>query len=618
MSEPPTSAAARVEAAIEHHRAGRLAEAERDYRAALEADPGQARAAHNLGVLLQRDRLDEALAWFAAAAAADPQGPWWTAQVKALVRAGRFAQGEAVLAARGELTSEVEALEAELRQRWAFSLMRDGELAEAEAQFLRLQAISPDDPHVLADLGFVQLQQGRHEAARDTLEAALALAPQDVRTLVNLGTALLRLGEREAAEARYREALALDPQNSAARLNLKTLGAEAPAADTAAKASAPRADTLADLGRLDEALVEYLEAAKASRSPEALRKIGTSLAGMGRFDEALAWLDEAVALAPEDPANRYERSFARLATGDFARGWDDYEERWGVDSFRPSSSRIPEAVRGLIRSDLDRASVRGADVLLVAEQGVGDEIMFSSMIPDLAADAKSVLCVCERRLVRLFSSSFPGVEFVSTAPPPQGRLVLPMGSLGRLYRRALADIPGAAFLTPAAAVTARWAERLGPRPERLRVGLSWRGGVRQTRTQQRSLVLSQLTPLLDLPGCEYVSLQYGDVREEVEAMNAGLERPIRLLPREEIDDFEELAGLVRNLDVVVSVQNANVHLSGALGQRCLVMVPHRAEWRYGIRGADMPWYGSVALYRQAKPGSWDPVIASVREALLAD
>lgn len=613
MSQP-TSAADPVEAAVAHHRAGRLAEAEQAYRAVLAEGPVQPRAAHNLAVLLERQNPDEALTWFAAAAEADPQGSWWMSQLKALVRAGRYQAAEDVLTARAEQSPEADALESDLRQRWSRKLMSDGDLEAAEGQLLQALAVAPEDPHVLGDLGFVQLRLGRFEAVRETLEAAVALAPGDVRNLTNLGTALLKLGDRARAEDLYRQALALDPENSAARMNLKNLGAELPVETASAAPSLDRADALAKLGRLDEALVEYLGAAKAHRSPDVLTRIGGNMAGIGRYDEALVWLDEAVSLAPEEAGPRYERAFVRLTVGDFAGGWDDYERRF-------TFKRIPESVAGAFRDRIetfvDRDSLRGADVMLVREQGVGDEIMFSSMIPDVAAEARSVVYVCEPRLLRLMSNSFEGVSFIAIADPGPGQRVIPIGSLGRLYRPSPSDIPGVRYLTPRPQVVARWAERLGPRPERLRIGLSWKGGVRQTRMQQRSLALEQLRPLLELPGCDYVSLQYGDPREEVEAINATLTSPIRLFPRDEIDDFEELAGLVENLDVVVSVQNTAVHLAGALGKPCLGMVPFRPEWRYGKSGPAMPWYKSVTLFRQPAPEAWDPVIADVRAALLA-
>jgi len=114
-----------------------------------------------------------------------------------------------------------------------------------------------------------------------------------------------------------------------------------------------------------------------------------------------------------------------------------------------------------------------------------------------------------------------------------------------------------------------------------------------------------------LPGCEFVSLQYGDVAAEVEAVSGELKRDIRLFSWEEVNDFEDLAGLIEALDIVVSVQNSVVHLSGALGKDCRALVPYSPEWRYGAESSSMPWYRSVEIRRQSEPEAWEPVIRDV-------
>jgi hypothetical protein len=265
--------------------------------------------------------------------------------------------------------------------------------------------------------------------------------------------------------------------------------------------------------------------------------------------------------------------------------------------------------------------LRGQRVLLVPEQGVGDEVMFASMIPDLAAVAASVACVCDPRLVGLFANSFPGVRFFDPARanlrPSDFDKVVAMGSLGHVFRNRLEDFPGAPFLRPRAEVAERWAARLGPRPRSLRIGVSWRGGTPRTGASQRSLTLADLASVLSLPDCQIVSLQYGDPRAEVEAASTQLGRDITVFPPAEIDDFEELAGLIVNLDVIVSVQTSVVHLTGALGTDCLAMVPYNPIWRYTAHASVMPWYRSVRILRQAKPNAWEPVVQDVAEILKA-
>jgi hypothetical protein len=167
-------------------------------------------------------------------------------------------------------------------------------------------------------------------------------------------------------------------------------------------------------------------------------------------------------------------------------------------------------------------------------------------------------------------------------------------------------------------VVARWRSALPAHGDRLSVGFSWRGGTVKTRRDQRSLVLEQLRPILTRDDCTFVSLQYGDVSEEIETFNATLDKKIIHFPKDSIDDFEDLAGLIGALDIVVSVQNATVHLCGALGKPCLAMLPWKPEWRYGKYGSQMPWYSSVELLRQSQSGDWDSVLAAVESRLSSE
>jgi ADP-heptose:LPS heptosyltransferase len=141
--------------------------------------------------------------------------------------------------------------------------------------------------------------------------------------------------------------------------------------------------------------------------------------------------------------------------------------------------------------------------------------------------------------------------------------------------------------------------------------VSWRGGTKGTNMAGRSIPLAHLRRLLAVPGCEFVSLQYGEAAGDV----AGARAKLGVFPAAEIDDFEDLAGLIANLDLVVSVQTAVVHLCGALGKDALVMVPVRPEWRYGAEGETLPWYRSVRILRQDATESWAPVIDRAARAV---
>lgn len=515
---------------------------------------------------------------------------------------------------------------------------RAGRFAEAEQTLATLLAAEPEDARARAMQGSLQLELGRPTEALAAFDQALALAPDATPTHVNRGTALAALGRNEEALEAFAAAIVRDPGLAVAHANharmLNALGRAEAALESADRAVAlqpglangwaHRGAALFGLERFDEALASYrraLEHAPSAQQGDRLADIGMTLFAQQRYAEALAALDAAVQAAPDPATAHYRRALARLLGGDFAGGFDDYEWRWRTPLFLDHASGV---VTGELRRRLRTApspdSFRGR-TLVVAEQGTGDEIMFASVLPDLlAAAAGPVTCVVDPRLVRLLSHALPGLDVRSRKDLAGLRLddyetVVALGSLPAAFRRTREAFPGTPYLRPRPEIAKAWSERLGARATPLRIGLSWRGGLMRTRGAARSLPLSALAPLLNRPDCSFVSLQYGDVTDELAAANARLARPIQAFPAAAIDDFEDLAALTGALDAVVTVQTTLAHLTGAIGQRGLVMIPQRPEWRYMAAGPTLPWYGSLELFRQAQGEDWAPVIVRVGQAL---
>lgn len=457
--------------------------------------------------------------------------------------------------------------------------------------------------------------------------------PRDVEALVALASQLAADGQDREAEALARKAHRVSPGAPqplwilSRLLQLQGRYDDALTIADAALASNSsfgvawqmRGDSLANAGREREAIEAYREALRdEALAFDTLVRLGKMHRALGENDEALTTFAEAARLQPQSAVPQHECGLLRLANGDFAEGWRDYAARWRLEDISRNRGFVPLQMIPLLTTVPAKSDLIGKRVLLIGDQGIGDQVMFASMLPDLQVTAKNVVCLCEPRLMRLLQNAFPTVSFVH----PSGAQVdseavdvlLAMSSLGSAFRRTAADFPGHPYVKAQAQGVARWATRLGERPG-LRVGLSWRGGVPQTGRADRSMDLTALRPLLETPGCEFVSLQYGDVAAEIEQANAGLACPIRHFPAEELYDFQDFADLIANLDLVVSVQNSTVHLAGALGKACLALLPQYTEWRYMRRGAQMPWYGSVHLIRQAEKGAWAPVIAGAADIL---
>lgn len=449
---------------------------------------------------------------------------------------------------------------------------------------------------------------------------------------------LAAAGDLPAAEAQVRDLLRLRPDHPAALGMVSGLlqarGAFDEALDLADAALKTRpgcgeawlvkGDAMLGQGRLDDALHAYLRAARIKATAfDANIRLGIAQGHMGRTPPALKAFNEAQALDPSSPVPKYQRGLLRLKMGDYAQAWDGYEARWDIASYvQDSRAQVPRALVPRLMRGPTREALSGQRVMLLGDQGVGDQVMFASMLPDVIAIAASVIVVCEPRLVKLFAASFPNAAFTSPAQAvikeEEIDVILALGSLGGAFRRAPTDFPGSAYLAPSPEAAARWSRRLGAKTAKTRIGLSWRGGVHQTRRSIRSISLEQLAPILTLPDCEFVSLQYGDVADEVGRANVALGVDIKTYPDDDLRDFDDIAAAVQEMDVILTVQTALAHVSGAVGKRCLTMIPNIAEWRYGTSGERMSWYDSLRLLRQKKAGDWAPVIAAARQALVAE
>lgn len=250
--------------------------------------------------------------------------------------------------------------------------------------------------------------------------------------------------------------------------------------------------------------------------------------------------------------------------------------------------------------------------------------MFASCIPDVLLQARSVVIECDVRLEALFRRSFPGAG-VHGAPRdgnrdwlsafPQLDLQVAAGSLPRFLRRQWSDFPRhSGYLVADPARVAYWKSRLAPLGDGLKIGISWRGGTRGTRQEARSLTIEQFSPLLTAGGCAFICLQNGDCSQEIEILrrNGAM---LHWWP-EATRNFDEMAALIKALDLVVVVPSSVLHLAGALGQPVWGLVSATPEWRYLWEGERMPWYPTVRMSRQRQYGDWLTVIDQVRAQLV--
>ena len=354
-------------------------------------------------------------------------------------------------------------------------------------------------------------------------------------------------------------------------------------------------------GQHDKAIKLFEESVKDSPSGETLANYSALFIEAGKDEKVKEICKKAIDLAPEHPIAHWNMALALLAEGKWDKAWDEHE--WGLVN---NCMRIDRKLKDVPVWD----GSPGKRVVVYGEQGIGDEIMFASMIPDMLK-TNEVIIECHKRLKTLFEKSFPGVKCYGNREEQHPTWVdneqfdarISIGSLGKFYRRTAESFPGTPYLK---------AEPL-PKNGKFRVGISWSGGgTKQGRVQKRSVPLPWWKSILNVSNVEFVSLQYTDCKEELDVMDALGYEVKRMDEYVKAEDYYETARLVQSCDLVISVCTSVIHLAGALGVPCWVMTPKHPAWRYQNQGR-MPWYRSVRLYRQPEPkqDAWIPVVQRV-------
>ncbi len=381
-----------------------------------------------------------------------------------------------------------------------------------------------------------------------------------------------------------------------------------------------------NLGRLT--LREFLDAGAATayvrralalqpQLAEAHSCLAQILQFEGRCEEAIAACDTALRLDPAAAHTRMIRALSRLMAGEFAAGWRDYEERKRIYPLFK--------VRKLPYPDWDGSPLEGKRLLIYHEQGLGDEIMFASCLPDVLRLGGACVVECSARLESIFRRSFPSAEVIvadQTSPDmsylnavPACDFQVAAGSLPQFFRRRAQDFLGGGYLCADSAAVAKWRMRLQTPGAPLNIGVSWRGGVAQTNRVNRSIEPATLLPLLTTPGINFVSLQYGNQSEELALLCAEHGVQLHNFP-EALASYDDTAALASALDLVVSVDTSVAHLAAALGKPVWVMVPANAEWRYMAAGHSMPWYSSMRIFRRRHGAGWESAVQEVVAALV--
>jgi len=348
--------------------------------------------------------------------------------------------------------------------------------------------------------------------------------------------------------------------------------------------------------------------------------LGKGLLFFRDLDYAIETLEYAVELGPTSERAHWYLAMALLHNGDLERGFAEYE--WGLKAVRVSNQQVPIPY-------WDGEPLTGKTIVVLAEQGIGDQLCFAGCLPDLLQLApKSVVLECETRLVPLFSRSFPEVDVKARSPETFEALVnersnydfsVAVGSLSKYFRKSIDDYPDqAGYLIADSGRVNEWSEKLAKLGSGLNIGISWRGGHTQEVIDAVSIWLPKWEPILQQEPA-FVNLQYGSIVEDLASLDERLKNKFHHFSEyDALKNLDDQAALISALDLVITIDNATLHMGGAVGTPTWGLLSAEPDWRWAKKFGNYPKvYPSLRVFRQQPGDGWEGVVGEVSEALHA-
>ena len=554
--------------AVAFHQAGQLAQAERICKQILTYNSQNAEAFHFLGIIAcQTGKYPVAVDLIIHAIEIDSkQSPFYYSLANALREQGKFM-----------------------------------EAIEAYQQAIRIQ---PNHADAYNNLGTIFINQNRIDDAIEAYRQAIQIQPNQGEAYYNLGNALHRQEKLEEAIEAYQQAIQIQPNHADAYNNLGVV--------------------LIDHEKLRESVQIYQKTLEIQPNyADAYNNLGNALREQGQLEESIRIFQKAIYIQPNHAEAHNNLAMTLLLKGDFKNGWKQYEWRRQCDNF-------PFEKRDFSQPFWEGTDPKAKSILVWTEQGIGDEIMFSSILPDLLSRNANVIVESDTRMVSLFQRSFPKIRFIPRQNPPNSQLLnttmdyqTPIGSLGKWFRTDNNSfiLNRNTYLYACPKKTSEIRKKYQElAKEKILIGISWKStGIDQRQTyskKKKSTLLEHWQPVLAQRNCYFINLQYGNVKQELNEFQK--HNNLKIHQDEEIDSLSSLddfAAQISALDLVISTSNTTVHLAGALGKQVWTLLPHIPDWRWTLEREDTLWYPKMRLFRQHRIGDWSDVFQQVKLAL---
>src|SRR5262249_4341082 len=358
--------------------------------------------------------------------------------------------------------------------------------------------------------------------------------------------------------------------------------------------------------------VEHYEDARAcltqvieteNENAEAFNSLGYVASRLREPDQAIAYYERAIELQPNDAQRHFNLAMKLIHIGDYARGFDECEWR-SLNGFHSPHPKW------------DGHPILDKTLVIYTEHGAGEALQFARYLPLAAKRCKNLILACPAELIPIFAtiSGIGQIREPGQIKVAEFDTYLPLMSLPHVFQTTLDTIPATIPYVDAASFRRRKENPslLLSKSAYPRIGIVWAGSSNQRTDRHRSCPLHEFLPILGIPEITFYSLQKGEHHKDL----ADLPSNIQVEDLEpQLGDFGDLAAIIDQLDLVISVDSPAAHLAGALGNKAWTLLSHLADWRWKLEGDTTPWYPTMRLFRQTRPGDWSGVIEQVAETL---
>ncbi|MBU3574578.1 tetratricopeptide repeat protein [Polynucleobacter sp. UK-Mo-2m-Kol15] len=477
----------------------------------------------------------------------------------------------------------------------ALLYIQSSNFSSAKLLLKQIIKVRPNHSEALRLSAVISAQEGHNNLALEMIEKAILADKRNGIAYSNRGNIQLSLGMLSEAIASYEVAIKQSPSYAEVYSNL--------------------GNAYQELGENTKAIDLYKRAISIdSNNPEVFCNLGNAYWKLDMLGDARKSYGRSIELAPSHVNSLHNLAHLDLREFNFSEGWDRHEARWfiteqdrpiAINSSRPRWDGLP----------------RDGRLFIWAEQGIGDQILYASMLKNLDQYPQTKIVSVDKKLIPIFQRSFPSIKIVDKdidLPEEDYDEQIPMGSLGQILRSSIESFKSAKFpyLLPKLPQT----DGLNlnkPSEGNIQCGLSWKSG-RAKLGVNKSIPILSLAPLLSLKGINFVNLQYGNVGDEVDLARNDLGAHIQII--EDINLYDDIDGLIYILDacnIVLTTSNSTAHFAGALGKETLLLLPcgnSRFWYWHDIDGISL-WYPSIRVFKQERYGDWSKPIGELKTYL---